>query len=118
MSRVISTHVSRAVVAAAWLVGLVVAFSNTSCNSSAEPASQTYSDRDISPILQHSCARQTTGCHTADSRGNSVGNLDTTSYDMINRRHDLLVTYGPYSAPGLLTKVGGPQSLTVSSIDP
>jgi hypothetical protein len=115
MSRVISTHVSRAVVAAACVCGLAGALSNVSCKSGQEPASQTYFDREISPILQHSCSRQTTGCHTADSKGNSVGNLDTTSFDMIDRRHDLLVTYGPYSAPGLLTKVGGPQTLTVST---
>lgn len=117
MSRVLfPAAVRRVVLLLACLVGAVAALSNASCASNAEPASSSYFDRTIGPILAHSCSRQTTGCHTADARGNAPGNLDTTSFDMINRRHDLLVTYGPYSAPGLLTKVGGPQSITVSTL--
>ena len=41
----------------------------------------------------------------------ALGNLDTTSFEMLDRRRDLLVTYGPYGAPGLLAKVAGPRKL-------
>ena len=94
----------------------LVALSNASCASDAQPKTSSYFEREIGPILTHSCSRQTTGCHASDPKGNAVGNLDTTSFETLDRRHDLLVTYGPYSAPGLLTKVGGPQTLTVSTL--
>ena len=96
---------------------LALALAGASCGKDASVQTSTYFDRTIQPILTHSCSRQTTGCHVADPRGNAVGNLDTTSFATVDRRHDLLVTYGPYSAPGLLTKVGGPQTLTVSTLD-
>ncbi|MGZ6091434.1 MAG: TolB family protein [Polyangiales bacterium] len=95
----------------------LAAASATSCKSAEEPASLPYFDRTIQPILTQSCSRQTTGCHQADPKGNAVGNLDTSSFDMLDRRHDLLVTYGPYQAPGLLTKVSGPQTVPVSTLD-
>jgi hypothetical protein len=95
---------------------ICLALFGTSCSKDASVQSSTYFDRTIQPILTHSCSRQTTGCHVADSKGNAVGTLDTTSFELLDRRHDLLVTYGPYSAPGLLTKVGGPQTLTVSTL--
>lgn len=88
-----------------------------SCKGSDDVATSPYFDRTIEPILQGSCSRQTTGCHLADPKGNAVGNLDVSSFDMIDRRRDLLVTYGPYQAPGLLTKVGGPQTIPVSTLD-
>jgi len=103
------------------LCGTVLAFGasafGTSCKRSEETDSAQYFDRTIAPILLHSCSRQTTGCHIADDRGNAVGNLDTSAFEMIDRRHDLLVTYGPYSSPGLLTKVSGPQTVSVSTLD-
>ncbi|MFI5301172.1 MAG: TolB family protein [Polyangiales bacterium] len=104
-------HLPRAVAVLALLAPIA------GCTPDPPTTSQPYFDTVISPILQHSCSRQTTGCHTADPNGNSVGNLDTTSFDAINARHDLLVTYGPYDAPGLLLKVAGPQTLTASTLD-
>jgi len=88
-----------------------------SCKSSEEPESNPYFDRNILPILQGSCTKQTTGCHLADPRGNAVGNLDTSSFEMLDRRRDLLATYGPYNAPGILAKVSGPSSIAVSTLD-
>ncbi len=78
---------------------------------------QTYFDRTIEPILRHSCSRQTTGCHVEDARGNAVGNLDTTSFEKLARRRDLLLTYGPYPYPALLQKVIEPQAVEVHGID-
>ena len=98
-------------------MALLAAASGVSCKSSQQAETTSYFDRTIAPIVTHSCSRQTTGCHVADPKGNAVGNLDTTSFEGIDRRHDLLVTYGPYAAPGLLTKVSGGQTLTVSTLD-
>lgn len=82
-----------------------------------EPEARSYFDRTIAPILQNSCSRQTTGCHLETPRGDAVGNLDTSSFDRLNRRRDLLVTYGPYPYPGLLQKVIGGQPLTIQTLD-
>src|SRR3982751_2565481 len=102
-------HRSQLLAVTSMAIAVATALSGASCSKDASVQSTSYFDRTIQPILTHSCSRQTTGCHVADSRGNAVGNLDTTSFELFDRRHDLLVTYGPYSAPGLLTKVGGPQ---------
>lgn len=94
---------------------LVVAL--VACKSSEAPAPTSYFERTIAPILQHSCSRQTTGCHIETARGDAVGNLDTTTFERLNRRRDLLVAYGPYAYPGLLQKVIGPQQLNVQGLD-
>jgi hypothetical protein len=96
---------------------LALGLGTIGCKGDPDVESRPYFDRTIAPILQGSCSRQTTGCHLADPKGNAVGNLDTSSFEMIDKRRDLLVTYGPYSAPGLLTKVAGPQTLSVSTLD-
>ncbi len=98
-------------------IGSAIVLGSLSCRSSEEADAAPYFDRTILPILEGSCSRQTTGCHRSDPKGNAVGNLDTTSFAALDRRRDLLVTYGPYNAPGLLTKVAGPQTLTVSTLD-
>jgi hypothetical protein len=108
---------SRSFSLVAFSVAAIGVASAPSCKSADEPEARPYFDRTIQPILTQSCSRQTTGCHQADPKGNSVGNLDTTSFDMLDRRRDLLVTYGPYQAPGLLTKVSGPQTVPVSTLD-
>jgi len=89
----------------------------TACKAGEPAPTSSYYDREIAPILDHSCSRQTGGCHMEDDRGNALGNLDTTSFEKLARRRDLLETYGPYAMPGLLTKVIGPQSLTVQTLD-
>jgi len=96
---------------------LAAAILTIACKSSEQAESKPYFDRTILPILSGSCSQQTTGCHRSDARGSAVGNLDTTSFEMLDRRRDLLVTYGPYGAPGLLTKVSGPSTLQVSTLD-
>ncbi len=100
-------------------LGVAVAASNAvSCKGGSEDGdAKPYFDRTIAPVLQGSCSRQTTGCHLVDARGNALGNLDTSSFDALDRRRDLLVTYGPYNSPGLLAKVAGPQSVPVSTLD-
>ena len=100
----------------AGLVAGATALGATSCGQR-EVSSSPYYDRQIAPVLQHSCSRQTTGCHVTTPRGDAVGNLDTTSFEALDRRRDLLTTYGPYGMPGLLAKVVGPQPITISTLD-
>jgi hypothetical protein len=96
---------------------LLTSLASISCKGAEQPEAKPYFDRTILPILQGSCAQQTAGCHRSDEKGNALGNLDTTSFEMLDRRRDLLVTYGPYGAPGLLAKVAGPSAVPVSTLD-
>ena len=102
----------------AWIALAVApaAMAGSSCESQ-QPEARPYFDREIAPILDHSCSRQTTGCHVTNARGQAVGNLDTSSFDGLDRRRDLLAPYGPYATPLLLAKVIGPQTVTVSTLD-
>ncbi len=80
----------------------------TGCKAAKREASSTFYQRQIGPILQQSCANSPTqsGCHVAaDTHGNAFGNLNVTSYAELTKRHDLLITYGPYLMPGILAKV-------------
>ncbi|WP_394835193.1 hypothetical protein LVJ94_52710 [Pendulispora rubella] len=74
--------------------------------SKEDPAESSYFDRTISPILTTSCVRTNTGagCHVATPKGNAFGNLDTSSFDGVNRRRDLLADYGPYGQASFLVK--------------
>jgi hypothetical protein len=84
-----------------------------------QPESTTYFDTTISPILTAGCVRANTGtgCHVADSHGNAFGNLDLSTFDGINRRRDLLQTYGPYPRPSLIIKNILPFSITLQTFD-
>lgn len=112
-----AVRVARTLLLTSLVVAAASGVSSISCKSSDEAESKPYFDRTILPILQGSCSQQTTGCHRADAKGNAVGNLDTTSFEMLDRRRDLLITYGPYGVPGLLAKVSGPSTLQVSTLD-
>lgn len=84
-----------------------------------EPTKTTYFERSISPILTTSCTRTNTGagCHVADAKGNALGNLDTTTYENVARRRDLLKDYGPYGQPAFLVKNVDPSQVEVQSYD-
>ncbi len=90
-----------------------LAFMPLSCTVE-QPQTTSYFSSTISPILTAGCVRANTGtaCHVADSKGNAFGNLDLSSFAGIDRRRDLLQTYGPYPRPALLLK--NIQSLTVA----
>lgn len=98
----------------------VVASLAVACSDHGAPATSTFYDRKIAPILSSSCARSPTGsgCHVAaDDRGNALGNLDIQSYDTLAVRRDLFQTYGPYGVPGLLLKVAPPFELRYTTFD-
>lgn len=84
-----------------------------------EPPEDTYFDRNIAPTLGKSCARSTTGagCHTADARGNAFGNLDVATFATLEKRRDLLSSFGPYDQPGLLLKVVPPMETELRAYD-
>ncbi len=96
----------------------VAFFGLPACSSKAVP-DETYFERVISPILQTSCARSPTGsgCHVSDDKGNAFGNLDVSSFANLNKRRDLLATYGPYRQPSFLFKVLPEQELHVRAYD-
>jgi len=83
------------------------------------PVQVTYFDQTVSPILQTTCARSPTGagCHTADAKGNAFGNLDVSHFTGVDKRRDLLTTYGPYGAPAMLAKNVPPFQVTVTAYD-
>jgi hypothetical protein len=94
------------------------AFMPLSCTVE-QPESTTYFDTTISPILTAGCVRANTGtgCHVSDAQGNAFGNLDLSTFDDVNRRRDLLQTYGPYPRPSLLIKNIPPFSVTLQTFD-
>ena len=86
--------------------GLGAAIAVASCDVK-QPEPTTYFDQVISPILTSGCARGPTnaGCHVADPKGNAFGNLDVSTFAGVDKRRDLLQTYGPYLQPTFLLKV-------------
>lgn len=81
------------------------------------PPGRTYYQRNIEPILIQSCAGNTAPCHRADPSDPfqfAAGNFDVTSFENVQKRRDLLTTYGPYQVPPLLIKAVSSQGLSVS----
>ena len=116
----LAMSVVRPVFLASVLTSSLLAAAAPGCAQREVESEGSYFDRKIGPILAGSCARSPTGslCHvTADERGNALGNLDVTSYDMIAKRQDLFANYGPYGMPALLLKAVPPQSLTLTAYD-
>ena len=100
-----------------WLLACIWVLASFGC---AEPAPATFSyyEERIDPLLRVGCAEQTTGCHLADSNGFALGNLDLSSFDSLMRRRDALLSTGPYTESLLLLKGGTPITLRVGTLDP
>ncbi len=84
------------------LAGVVAALA--ACSD--PPPRRTYYTRHIEPILINSCAGNTSGCHRTndeDPYGHAGGNFDVTSFENVQKRRDVLVAFGSYSLPLLLT---------------
>jgi len=98
--------------------GAVLALLPASCTVQ-QPQTSTFFDETIAPVLNTGCVRTNTGagCHVADAKGNAFGNLDLSSYAGVAARSDLLVDYGPYGRPSLLTKVIPPFQMTAQLFD-
>ncbi len=98
--------------------GALLALLPASCTTK-QPQTTTFFDETIAPIVNTGCVRTNTGagCHVADAKGNAFGNLDLSSYAGVSARSDLLVDYGPYGRPSLLTKVVAPFQITAQLYD-
>jgi hypothetical protein len=70
-----------------------------------KPPEAHFYDQHIQPILKSFCVGNTSPCHAVDpATGTALGNLDLTSFDGIQKRRDVLRTYGSYPQPLLLLK--------------
>ena len=99
---------------------LLAALFLVGCGQRQPAGKTTFYDRNIGPILTGSCSTSPTksSCHVrADSHGNALGNLDTSSYNTLALRRDLFINHGPYGLPELLLKVVKPYQLSLSSYD-
>jgi hypothetical protein len=69
------------------------------------PKEQHFYDQHIQPIFNNFCASNTSPCHRVDATtGVALGNLDLSSFEAVQKRRDVLRTYGSYPQPLLLLK--------------
>src|SRR5215510_10688075 len=73
------------------------------CGAAHPPEQQFYYEH-IQPIFNNFCVGNTSGCHKNAGDGTALGNLDLTSFDSVQKRRDVLRTYGSYPQPLLLLK--------------
>jgi len=78
----------------------------TGCDDGPPPAPK-YFERTIQPILTQNCVFNQGACHKDDGNGNALGNLDLSSYAGVQKRKDVLRTFGSYPLPLLLLKASG-----------
>ena len=81
----------------------------------AAPPEQHFYDVHIQPILNASCVGNTSPCHSiavdpVTKTPTALGNLDLSSFDGVQKRRDVLRTYGSYPQPLLLLKAMPPGS--------
>ncbi len=99
-------------------VGLGFALTLTSAVGCGDPPpGRTYYQRNIEPILLQSCTGNTAPCHRVDANdpfGFAAGNFDVTSFENVQKRRDLLTTYGPYQVAPLLIKAVNSGGLSVA----
>jgi len=70
-----------------------------------KPPENHFYDQHVQPILKSFCVGNTSPCHAVDpATGTALGNLDLTSFEGIQKRRDVLRTYGSYPHPLLLLK--------------
>src|SRR6185369_10893486 len=66
---------------------------------------QHFYENHIQPIFNTSCVGNTSPCHRIDPQtGVALGNLDLSSFEGVQKRRDVLRTYGSYPLPLLLLK--------------
>lgn len=78
------------------------------------PKGRTFYERTIEPILVQKCSGSTSGCHAVkegDPFAVAAGNLDVTSFANVQKRRDVLTSFGAYPFPLLLVKAVGAKKL-------
>ncbi|HEX3698531.1 MAG TPA: hypothetical protein VH374_24375 [Polyangia bacterium] len=92
---------------------LLAAMTNTACKKS-EPPEQRFYDVNVQPIFNNFCVGNTSPCHRIDQdSGVALGNLDLSSFDAVQKRRDVLRTYGSYPQPLLLLKAVPEDSVSI-----
>ncbi|HET6282030.1 MAG TPA: hypothetical protein VFH73_13730 [Polyangia bacterium] len=85
-------------------LAIVLALAGVACRPQ-KPAEQRFYDQHIQPIFNASCVGNTSPCHRIDQSSNvALGNLDLSSFDAVQKRRDVLRTYGSFPHPLLLLK--------------
>jgi hypothetical protein len=70
-----------------------------------KPPERHFYEQHIQPIFNQFCVGNTSPCHAIDPVTNTaLGNLDLTSFAAVQKRRDVLRTYGSYPQPVLLLK--------------
>ena len=70
-----------------------------------DPPEQHFFEQHVQPVLNNFCVGNTSPCHRIDqATGTALGNLDLTSFAAVQKRRDVLRTYGSYPHPLLLLK--------------
>ena len=94
----------RARVLALLLWGGASSFAGGGCTIK-RASEQHFYDQHIQPIFNNFCVNGTSPCHRIDvATGVALGNLDLTSFESVQKRRDVLRTYGSYPQPLLLLK--------------
>src|SRR5262245_15422756 len=93
---------------ALWTAGLAASATSLSMLAGGcltkDPPEQHFFDQHIQPVLKTFCVGNTSPCHATQDGQTALGNLDLTSFDSIQKRRDVLRTYGSYPQPLLLLK--------------
>ena len=87
------------------LAGAVCLVAGAGCYTK-KAAEHHFYDQHIQPIFNNFCVGNTSPCHKIDPATNStaLGNLDLSSFEGVQKRRDVLRTYGTYPQPLLLLK--------------
>ncbi len=86
------------------VLGLAAGAVATGCKVN-KPAEQHFYDVHIQPVFNTFCVGNTSPCHKVDqATGTALGNLDLSSFEGVQKRRDVLRTYGSYPQPLLLLK--------------
>ena len=73
-----------------------------------------YYDQHIQPFLNSFCVGNTSPCHRIDpDTGLALGNLDLSSFEAVQKRPDVLRTYGSYPLPLLLMKAVPEETINI-----
>jgi hypothetical protein len=87
-----------------WLGAVASVVLAAGCLTKDPPEARFY-DQHVQPILKSFCVGNTSPCHAIDKdTGTALGNLDLTSFESVQKRRDVLRTYGSYPHPLLLLK--------------
>ena len=87
------------------ILGVAVATAATAGCKVNKPAEEHFYDVHIQPVFNTFCVGNTSPCHKIDPATNTaLGNLDLSSFEGVQKRRDVLRTYGSYPQPLLLLK--------------